>query len=134
VDTSVWSAALRRSRGGESPVVSELKTLIGEHRVEIIGPVRQEILSGIREESHFTRLQQHLEAFPDLALRTEDFITAASYFNLCRARGIQGSNTDFLLCSVAVRNGLAIFTTDKDFAFFAQHLPISLHQTREPQL
>ena len=42
VDTSVWSLALRRTRGAETAVVQELRSLIDEGRVAIIGPVRQD--------------------------------------------------------------------------------------------
>jgi predicted nucleic acid-binding protein len=127
VDTSVWSLALRR--GDQSPLecVKELRGLIQDHRVQMIGPIRQEILSGIRSESQFRNLRKHLDSFPDLSIHTEDYVVAARYFNLCRSKGIQGSNTDFLICSVSVRNGLPIYTTDKDFALFAKHIPIRLH-------
>jgi len=128
VDTSVWSAALRRDKPAGSPVVHELRRLIGSHLVAIIGPIRQELLSGIRDEAQFSRLENHLSAFPDIDLTNEDYVTAAKFFNLCRARGVQGSNTDFLICAVAVRNELAVFTTDKDFPFFAKYLPIILHK------
>ncbi|MBN2241110.1 MAG: hypothetical protein JW793_00365 [Acidobacteria bacterium] len=77
VDTSVWSEALRRSKKIESGVVRELRNLILEHRVEIIGPIRQEILSGLREEAQFERLEKHLAAFPDLGMTTDDYILAA---------------------------------------------------------
>jgi hypothetical protein len=33
-----------------------------------------------------------------------------------------------LICAVAVRLNAEIFTTDKDFDFYAQHLPIKLHK------
>jgi len=46
---------------------------------------------------------------------------------------VQGSNTDFLICAVAVRNQLAIYTTDKDFSIFAKHLPIILHAARRTE-
>ena len=66
VDTSVWSLALRRGDQSNTLCVSELRSLIKDHRVEMIGPIRQEILSGIRSESQFKKLQKHLESFPDL--------------------------------------------------------------------
>jgi hypothetical protein len=129
VDTSVWSQALRRSDSQGSYEAEELRHLIDAHLVDIIGPVRQELLSGVREQSQFERLEADLAAFPDLPLLTEDYVTAAKYFNLCRSRGIQGSNTDFLICAVAVRQGLAIFTTDGDFRQFSECLPIVLYAT-----
>jgi hypothetical protein len=127
VDTSVWSLALRRGRPDASGPVRELQNLIQDHRVEMMGPIRQEILSGIRSEPQFKKLQNHLKSFPDLPILTEDYVTAAQFFNLCRSKGIQGSNTDFLICAVAVRNKFSIFTTDKDFKRFSKHLHVVLH-------
>lgn len=127
VDTSVWSLALRRKGQSASAPVMELRNLISDGRVRMIGPIRQELLSGIRDEAQFTTLEVHLAAFPDLPITTEDHVTAARFFNLCRTKGIQGSNTDFLICAVAIHHKLAIFTTDKDFPLYAAHLPIMLH-------
>jgi hypothetical protein len=131
VDTCVWSAALRQANGGESKFVRELRALISEHRAKMIGPIRQETLSGIRHDAQFRRVQKDLSSFQDLAIEPDDYITAAKYFNVCRAKGVQGSATDFLICSVAVRQGLSIFTTDIDFTHFTKHLPIVLHEVRE---
>lgn len=129
VDTSVWSLALRRTKRGESSHAGELRNLITDHRVEIIGPIRQEILSGIREDAQFKKLEKHLAAFPDIPITTDDYVMAAGFFNLCRAKGIHGPNTDFLICAVAVRCRCAIYTTDKDFPLFAKHIPIALHKS-----
>ena len=97
--------------------------------MEIIGPIRQEILSGIRGAEMFSTIAAHLAAFRDIPITTEDYAAAAEFYNLCRSKGIQGSNTDYLICAVAVRNRLAIFTTDRDFARYREHLPITLHET-----
>lgn len=129
VDTSIWSMALRRNTMPDKTVIRELRNLILGRRVETMGPIRQELLSGLREEAQFKRLQKHLAAFPDLALETDDYVMAAKFFNLCRAKGVQGSNTDFLICAVAVRRHLSIYAADKDFFCFAKHLPIMLYET-----
>ena len=128
VDTSVWSMALRRDTEGSPEPVQELSQLIHSHRVQMICPIRQEILSGIRIESQFKKLRKHLESFPDLPIITEDYVTAAQFFNHCRSKGIQGSNTDFLICAVAVRNKFSIYTTDKDFDLFSKNIQIDLHK------
>ena len=128
VDTSVWSLVLRRSRGLRSRPIEELRSLIRDYRVQMLGPIRQEILSGVRDQFQFEQLLDHLASFPDLPILTEDYITAARFFNLCRSKGVQGSNTDFLICAVAVRYECSIYTTDKDFEMFAQHLSIMLHK------
>jgi predicted nucleic acid-binding protein len=127
VDTSVWSLALRRG-GGEPWAAQELRSLIADHRVQMIGPIRQELLSGIRTEEQFRKLERHLRAFPDLPIETSDYVEAARFFNVCRTKGIQGSNTDYLICAVAAQRDFAIFTTDDDFHHFAEHLPIALYQ------
>ncbi len=133
VDTSVWSLALRRGKQSIAAPAQELQQLIQDHRVQMIGPIRQEILSGIRNDSQFNKLRKRLESFPDLPILTNDYVRAAKFFNLCRSKGIQGSNTDFLICAVAVRNKFSIFTTDKDFELFSKHIKIILHQAEQFQ-
>lgn len=130
VDTSVWSLALRRNAVIEDVYVQELRELITELRVQMVGPVRQELLSGIHSPKQFNALRDHLRAFPDLDLVSADFECAAESFNVCRQKGVQGSNTDFLICAIAQRHHLPILTTDKDFLLYQQHLPIRLHRPR----
>ncbi len=130
VDTSVWSLAFRRTRPTSATVVAELTELVSESRVVVIGPVRQELLSGLKGSEQFQILRDHLRAFPDLELATADFEEAARFYNRCRARGVQGSNTDFLMCAVASRHEMSIFTTDSDFRAFRQIVPLTLHEPR----
>lgn len=126
VDTSVWSLALRRRVVSKDKVVAQLRELITESRVEMMGSIRQEILSGISDAVHFEKLRQYLAAFEDHPIFREDYEKAAEMYTLCRKKGIQGSNTDFLICAVAVNHKMSIFTTDKDFTLFAKVLPIRL--------
>lgn len=128
VDTSVWSLALRRRQTDSVAEAQELARLINDMRVQLIGPIRQEILSGIKSEAHYRALREQLRAFPDLPLNSDDFEYAAELFNIARARGIQGSNTDFLICAVAIRHAMTIFTTDNDFRRFSNHIPIKLYE------
>ena len=126
VDTSVWSLAFRR-RSPVHPSVDELGRLIVAGRAAIIGPIRQEVLSGIRDARTFERLRDRLGAFPDESLTTADYERAAEFSNACRAKGLQGSNTDFLLCAVSVRHRMPLLTTDGDFPHYATVLPVALH-------
>lgn len=127
VDTCVWSQVLRR-RNPDPDLGARLRDLIRDGRVALIGPIRQEILSGISEPGHFQRLKEVLSAFEDVALRTGHFEKAAEFANRCRKRGVQGSTIDFLICAVAVEENLLIFTTDRDFAIYAKYLPIGLEK------
>jgi predicted nucleic acid-binding protein len=128
VDTCIWSLALRRSQSEAHTCLEELKELIRETRVQLIGAVRQEILSGVKSEHHFEQLREHLTAFPDLSATTKDFELAVRYHNLASCKGIQGSNTDFHICAMATNHDLVIFTVDKDFQRFQTALPIRLHE------
>ena len=130
IDTCIWSLALRRKKNNPNGHVKELGELIKEVRVQLIGPVRQEILSGVKSKEQFEALQRHLAAFIDLPLSTGDYELAAEYYNMTREKGIQGSNTDFLLCAVSARQGMPIFTTDQDFFHFQKIIPIKLHPIR----
>jgi predicted nucleic acid-binding protein len=130
VDTSVWSLALRRKQAKSLPETLELEELVREGRVILIGPVRQELLSGTSGEHQYRVLRDHLRAFPDLALERDDYEEAAVFFNRCRMRGIQGSNTDFLICAAAARRRLGILTADLDFRHFSKVLPVHLHEPR----
>lgn len=128
IDTSVWSQVLRRKSEEKKTksIVSTFKELIEEQRVEIIGPIRQELLSGIRTTQQHIILREKLRAFTDINILVEDYERAAEMSNICRSAGIQGSHTDFLICAVSERNHLSIFTTDHDFKLFAKWLPILL--------
>ena len=130
VDTSVWSLALRRPVASASAETTELIELVREGRVVIIGAIRQEILSGIRIAEQYKKLRDRLRAFGDIPLDALDYEEAATCFNRCRAKGLQGSNTDFLMCAVSLRRDLAILTADNDFVGFSRVLGFELHEPR----
>ena len=130
VDTSVWSLALRRDAAASNAETDELTELIREGRVVMIGAIRQELLSGLRSDKQFEELKEKLRAFPDVELSEADYEEAARCFNRCRRAGLQGSNTDFLICAVARGRKISVFTTDQDFVGFAEVLGIELHQLR----
>jgi len=130
VDTSVWSLALRRAGSHtqkELQIIHNLTELIHDGRVVMIGPIRQELLSGISSAAQFEKLKNHLSHYPDMPLKIEIDVKAAEYFNICRKAGVQGSHTDFLICAVATEADLAIFTSDNDFSHYANHIPIKLY-------
>ena len=128
IDTTVWPLAFRRDHPDAAPEVAELHALSDQFCAANIGPIRQELLSGISSESQFETLREVLGAFVDEPLETRDFQLTARTFNQCRARGVQGTHTDFLICAVGFARDIPIFTTDKDFLSYSRVLPIRLHQ------
>ena len=109
-------------------LIAELNELIDGVRVAMIGPIRQELLSGISSQAQFDALKEKLLAFEDLPLSRTDYERAADFYNTCRKSGVQGSQIDFLICAVSAGMAIPIFTSDKDFLIYAKHLPISLHR------
>jgi predicted nucleic acid-binding protein len=130
VDTPIWSLAFRRREAQSHASAQELAELIREGRAQLLGVIRQELLSGVKAARQFDELRLRLRAFPDVVVDTDDHEQAAAFFNHCRSRGIQGSAVDLLICAVAARRDFAIFTTDGDFPRYALVLPIRLHAAR----
>jgi predicted nucleic acid-binding protein len=131
VDTPVWSLALRRKEADlnarERVLTRALAELIREGRAQMMGAIRQELLSGIREEERFHKLRNYLRAFEEPGIEVLDYEEAARMHNLCRGRGVGGSAIDFLICAVAQRRGWHIFTTDRDFERYGRVLGLKLY-------
>src|SRR5271165_4397225 len=116
-DTSVWSLALRRTRtatlsGDEMRLVAVLSEAIHDGRVVMIGPIRQEMLSGIKEQAQFDKLRTTLAAFRDEPIDTGDYEDAARLYNLCRSQGVECGPVDILICAVAVRRKWSVLAND----------------------
>ena len=124
VDTSVWSLFLRRQDHTDSPSLEILRRAIKEKKVQMLGIIRQELLSGVRNETTFRKLSRLLDSFPDLLAESADHTEAARFFNICRRKGVRGSPVDFLICAQAHRNKMSILADDEDFDNCAAHLPI----------
>ena len=117
-DACTWSLLLRRKNraalsGDEQMLLTSLTESIQDGRVVIIGPVRQEVLSGIKDLAQFEKLRAALKAFRDEPLTTHHYEEAARLFNLCRSHGVECGSTDMLICAVAVELDLAVLTNDQ---------------------
>lgn len=135
-DTSIWSLALRRKsqdlNAEQRLQVQALAELITEGRAKLIGLVRQELLSGIKNIAQFEKLRKFLRAFPDEQISTTDHEDAARAGNECRAKGIAVSTVDILICAIALKRNLLIYTTDPDFKNYARVLPLKFYAIAKP--
>jgi len=130
VDTPVWSLALGRRTVDLSPsdrrLTQRLYDFVQQHRVQLLGSIRQEVLSGIRDEAQFRRIREYLRDFPNISLEAEDYEEAARISDDCRRAGIVGSPVDMLLCAVSLRQASQIFTIDRDFHHYRTVIPLKL--------
>lgn len=134
VDTSVWSLSLRRAprdlNDGERRTVRELTELISEGRANLMGLIRQEVLSGIRSPAQFEKLRALLRSFIDVVIDTTDYESAAEASNRCRSKGVTVSVVDCLICAISTNRGWSVFAIDADFESIAEVLPLTLHKPR----
>ncbi len=130
IDTTIWSKAYRRKKNTDEDriVVDELHNILDLEAEVLIGAVRQELLSGISNKDVFNDLKIKLNGFNNYEAQLADHNAAAEYFNICSQNGIQGSQTDYLICAIANRYGFQIYTEDKDFSYYEKYLPIKLYK------
>ena len=132
VDTSIWSLALRRRPdvldSEQRALLEEWRHLVRRGSAVLIGPIRQEVLSGIRSEAQFESIREALGSFGYLEIVALDYDEAARLFNTCRSNGITATAIDLLICTVARRYDVPIFTTDPDFDHLAPHAALRLHR------
>ena len=128
VDTPIWSYALRTPNKKYQKDIDQLKSLIRDQRALIIGPIRQEILSGYSDLRKFKKLKEKLSFFENTPIQDIDYESASELCNQCRKKGVQGSHIDFLICAVAKRIDVPIFTTDVDFLHYQKVISIKLYQ------
>jgi len=130
VDTSVWSLAFRRLNPAiMTKEVLQLQELISQDApLAVTGIVMQELLSGLREEAQFRRLQGLLANFPVVLASQAHHILAAQIANSCRQGGIATSTTDCLIAAICVANKSPLLTADKDFEQMAVFCDLRLYQ------
>ncbi len=117
VDTSVWSLALRRKDAAslspdEQKLKDELAQAIQDARVAMIGLIRQELLSGIKEQAQFDKVSAALDPFLDEKIDTADHEYAARLYNECRSQGVEAGTVDMLICAVAMRRKWQVLSSD----------------------
>lgn len=132
IDTPVWSIVLRKSDKSLKPEEIQIKEhlieLIEDGRVAIIGPIRQEILSGLTNQDMYEILRERLAPFEDIPIQTNDYERAAKFSNTCRKKGVQGSHIDFLICAISFNHNLPIFTLDKDFLNYSKYIEVEVYK------
>ncbi len=127
-DIPIWSYALRTPNKDYQNEIDQLASLIRDQRALIIGPIRQEILSGYSDLRKFKKLKEKLSFFENTPIHDIDYEFAAELCNHCRKKGVQGSHIDFLICAVAKRIDVPIFTTDKDFPHYQKAISIKIYK------
>ncbi len=81
----------------------------------LVGPILQELLSGLRSKRQFSSLLAVLRPVPITPVDRATYVLAAEMSNACRSEGIQAGSVDFLIAAACVQSGLPLLTSDRDF-------------------
>lgn len=130
VDTSVWSLVWRRDDSSGAPEAIALRgALDAGELVVTTGLVLQELLQGFHGARAGEAIVERFAALPMLHPDRDDHVEAAAVRSVCRRKGVQLGTIDALLAQLCIRHGLAMLTTDRDFAAAARHVPLKLWRT-----
>jgi predicted nucleic acid-binding protein len=116
----------RKGAQGNSKTVLALNKLIVSNGAHLIGAIRQEVLSGIRDPRNFVSIRDILRLYPEVTPDRSDYELAGECYTACLSKGISPSHVDMLICAVSIRHALEILTLDKDFDHYAKAIPIRL--------
>ncbi len=132
IDTNIWSTYLRRKSEEDNELRYNVEELIKSGRVEFIGPIRQEVLSGIKDNKKFELLKEYLSAFDDEVIHTHEYEIAAKLTNDCISKGIAISAIDAIIAACVYSKGWELYTRDKDFDRYAKVIKINKYKEERP--
>ena len=127
VDSSAWIDFLRANG---SPAHERIRQLIAEGApLATTDPVVMEVLAGAADGARVVEVRRFLNHFDHLPTTgLADFEAAAGLYRRCRAGGATvRSLTDCLIAAVAIRNGVEILSSDRDFETLARHSALTLY-------
>lgn len=127
VDTSAWSATLRRDQPKDAPQVHALiRALETGEQIVSTGLVLQELLQGFAGPKAREQIIDRFTALPLIVPDRNDHVEAAGLRNRCRQRGVQVGTIDALFAHLCIRHELTLLTLDEDFGHIANHCPLRL--------
>jgi len=127
VDTSVWIELINGRLG---------RTLAADRLLEFVtcGPIVQEVLQGLRQDSASDSFRAGFLAIPCLSdpLPCGVFLQAADIYRQGRQRGFTiRSSADCLIAAIAIENKVPIWHRDRDFDVIARYTALHVSQQLE---
>ena len=127
VDTSAWSAALRRDSAAESREIRRLRAALqGEDAVFTTGLILQELLQGFSAPKSRDKILETFASLPLIIPERRDHMEAAALKIKLRQKGVQAGTIDVLLAQLCLRHQLSLLTLDRDFHHMARFIALSL--------
>jgi len=126
IDTSVWILLLN---GVDHAKAEQARAVIeGPEDVGVPGIVLEEILRGLKSDSHFRRVRDLLLSdFTYLEMRQSLFLRSAEIHRSLRKRGKTiRSPADCLIAACAIEETASLLEDDADFHTIAEVFPLKL--------
>ena len=126
VDTSAWIEYLRAT--GSTTNLKVRDGIESGASLRTTDPVVMELLAGAPTETAALDLKRFLYRFQNVPVESlADFEDAALIQRTCRrAGGTVRSAVDCLIAAVAIREGLPVLASDRDFEVIARHVGLEL--------
>lgn len=127
VDTSAWVEYFRATG---TPAHRHVRRLLqSDGALHTTDVVVMEVLAGGRDETHATQLRSLLSRCEFVSTDgLGDYEQAAAIYRRCRRAGeTVRALTDCLIATVAIRSGLDLLQSDRDFDTIARHTELELY-------
>ena len=129
VDTSAWIEFLRNTG---SSTCNEVDRLL-DSELATSEPVRMEVLAGATSESHLRQLRGLLGRCSLVPVISQDYDTAAAIYRGCRSQGATVRKmVDCLIAAIAMRRGMPLLHSDRDFDSIARSFELAVHPPAKP--
>ena len=122
-DTSCWIEFFRPD--GDEAVRAQLLRWLADD-LAICGPVRAEVLRGVRKEDA-AKIASAFAALPHLSSVDDDWLMAEQNVQLLADKGYNVPLLDVFIAAIALRHGAVLAHKDAHFQAIAQVLPLRTH-------
>jgi len=117
IDTCLWVPFFNRPQSDEKRAID---LLLDDDRVALIGPVLTEVLIGFRRDEHADWVASVLRGVRFVEVLWDDWRAAAKIGRRLAAGHHTLPVSDLVLAAVAIRRGIAVYSTDPHFNLIAE--------------
>ena len=100
----------------------ELKKAFEQEEIAICGVIKAELLHGAVSDKDFANISTMLEAFDEISFDEDDWQLLGRNLYKLRKSGLTVPFSDAIIATIAVKENLPIWTSDKHFALMSNVL------------
>jgi len=126
-DSSVWIDFLNARKGRKAIYLEEV--LIENFSLYVCKPIIQEVLQGIKDDSHFDTIRDLIQSLDILSENdAKDVIGASKIYRSLRKKRISiRKPNDCLIAWYAIEYNLELVHDDRDFDMIAAHTDLKIY-------